>query len=59
MDLFGEVKIVRSSGGTFVSLEFTPLPTTKVPGFDDWLANRDASQLEDVDGLNSGEPAAP
>ena len=59
MDLFGEVKIVRSNGGRFISLEFTPLPTIKMPGFDDWLAHRDASQLEDVDRLNSREPAAP
>ncbi len=60
MDLFGEVKIVRSNGGSLVSLEFTPLPTNKVPGFDDWLANRDTSQLEDADSLNSGgETAGP
>ena len=30
---------------TRFSLEFTLIPTTKVPGFDDWLADRDAAAL--------------
>ena len=44
MEFFGEVTVAESEDGTVTQLEFTPIPTTLVPGFDDWLADRDANQ---------------
>ncbi len=40
MDVFAEVRVADSEGGSAVSLEFTLLPTTRVPGFDDWYADK-------------------
>ncbi len=45
MDVFAEVRVIDLGDGSAVSLEFTLIPTTKVPGFDDWLADRDAAAL--------------
>ena len=45
MDVFAEVRVTALGDGSAVSLEFTLIPTTKVPGFADWLADREASAL--------------
>jgi hypothetical protein len=37
--------VIDLDDGSAVSIEFTLIPTTKVPGFDDWLADRDAATL--------------
>jgi hypothetical protein len=44
MDVFAEVRVIDWQGGSAVSLEFTPLPTDRVPGFEDWLEDKEENQ---------------
>ena len=55
MDLFAEIQVAESDGGSTIQLEFILLPVTNVPGFDEWLADREANQQSDA----LGEQAIP
>lgn len=46
IELFGDVQIAREGEGSAIQLEFTLLPSSRVPGFDQWLADRDAEAAD-------------
>ena len=54
MDAFAELQVTGSEIAiSNVTLEFLLLPTSKVPGYDRWLADRDAALASDVAGTSS------
>ena len=48
MDLFAEIQVAESDGGSAIQLEFILLPVTNVPGFDEWIADREANQQSEA-----------
>ena len=44
IELFAEVRVTESADGSALHVEFTPLPTSLVPGFEDWLADKAGNQ---------------
>ena len=55
MDLFAEIQVAESDGGSAIQLEFILLPVTNMPGFDEWIADREANQQSEA----LGEQANP
>ena len=61
MDGFAELRVSGSETAVSnVTLEFLLLPTSKVPGYERWLADKDAALASDVAGISSpGDAPSP
>ena len=59
MDVFADVRALTIAGGSAVTLQFTLIPTNRVPEFDRWLAERDELQSGVLGTESPSEPASP
>ncbi|MCH8849644.1 MAG: hypothetical protein IIC89_02315, partial [Chloroflexi bacterium] len=59
MDVFADVRALTIAGGSAVTLQFTLIPTNRVPEFDRWLAERDELQSGVLGTESPSDPASP